>query len=60
MSPLRFDHYWRVRTRHPERHRQACAVLVRGPMNSCLVQFPDGFRTVTSRWNVRRQPQEIR
>ena len=23
-------------------------------MNSCLVQFADGFKTVTSRWNVRR------
>jgi hypothetical protein len=26
-----------------------CRVLVRGAMNSCLVEFEDGYRMVTSR-----------
>jgi hypothetical protein len=45
---------WRVRTRLPERFGQLCRVLVRGGMNSCLVQFEDGYRVVTSRNYVRR------
>mgnify|MGYP001415141829 CR=1 FL=1 len=47
-------HYWRVKTRLPERFGCACIVLVRGRMNSILVEFEDGYRVVTSRWNVRR------
>jgi hypothetical protein len=27
---------------------QLCRVLARGNMNSCLVEFPDGYRMVTS------------
>jgi hypothetical protein len=49
-----FIYYWRVRTRYPERFGQCCAVLVRGKMNSCLVEFEDGYRTVTSRNYVRK------
>jgi hypothetical protein len=49
-----FLYRWRVKTRHPERFGQPCHVLIRGPMNSCLVEFADGFKTVTSRWYVRR------
>lgn len=45
---------WRVRTRLPERFGQSCRVLVRGRMNSCLVEFEDGYRVVTSRNYVRR------
>jgi hypothetical protein len=45
---------WRVRTRLPERFGQVCRVLVRGSMNSCLVEFLDGYRVVTSRNYVRR------
>lgn len=45
---------WRVRTRLPERFGQRCRVLVRGKMNSCLVEFKDGFRVVTSRNYVRK------
>ena len=48
-------HYWRVRTRLPERFRQNCTVEARGRMNSCLVRFADGVRVVTSRWNIRKQ-----
>jgi len=49
-----FDYYWRIKTRLPERKGQPCAVLARGKMNSCLVQFADGFLVVTSRFYVRR------
>lgn len=45
---------WRVRTRCPERFGALCRVLVRGRMNSCLVEFFDGWRVVTSRNYVRR------
>jgi hypothetical protein len=37
-----------------ERKDQRCAVLVRGKMNSCLVEFEDGFQAITSRNAVRR------
>ncbi len=46
---------WRVRTRLPERFGTACRVLVRGSMNSQLVEFvSDGYRVVTSRNYTRR------
>jgi hypothetical protein len=47
-------YYWRVHARLPERFGQRCRVLVRGRMNSCLVEFEDGYRVVTSRYYVRR------
>lgn len=53
-----FPYYWRVRTRLPERFGQSCAVLVRGRMNSCLVEFPDGTRVITSR-NYMRKRMEV-
>lgn len=40
-----------------DRKGQLCAVLVRGKRNSCLVEFADGFRAVTSRNALaRRKP----
>lgn len=46
---------WRVATRYPDRKGTLCRVLVRGKMNSCLVEFVnDGYRTVTSRNYVRK------
>jgi len=46
---------WRVRTRLPERFGTLCRVLVRGGMNSALVQFEsDGYRVVTSRNYLRK------
>lgn len=45
---------WRVRTRLHERFGHTCKVLVRGRMNSCLVEFLDGYRVVTSRNYVRK------
>ena len=45
---------WRVRARLPERFGQTCRVLVRGRMNSCLVEFGDGYQVVTSRNYIRK------
>lgn len=45
---------WRVRTRLPERFGTLCRVLVRGGMNSCLVEFEDGYQVITSRNYMRR------
>ena len=52
---MAWPHYWRVKTRLPERFRQPCRVLVRGRRNTILVEFPDGYRVVTSRHYVRRR-----
>ena len=49
-----FDHVWYWRQRLPNRKGQRCRVLVRGRMNSILVEFEDGQQVVTSRHAVRR------
>jgi hypothetical protein len=54
MNLTDFDCVWRWRVRLPERFGERCRVLVRGKMNSALVEFCDGYRVVTSRWAVRR------
>ena len=41
---------WRVKTKLPERYMTLCRVIARGKLNSCLVEFEDGFRVVTSRY----------
>lgn len=46
-------HYWRVRTVHPEWKGRPCRVLCRLALNSCVIEFADGLRVVTSRWYVR-------
>ena len=48
-----FDRYWRVRQTLPGRYGMLCRILARGRLNSCLVEFEDGYKTVTSRWSVR-------
>ena len=48
------DHVWFWRSRLPDRKGEPCRVLVRGALNSVLVEFGDGTRVVTSRWAVRR------
>jgi len=40
------------------RKGQRCKVLVRGSMNSCLIEFPDGFQAVTSRNALRKAGAE--
>lgn len=37
-----------------ERKGARCRVLVRGAMNSALIEFADGWRVVTSRGGLRR------
>ena len=48
-----FDHIWFWKTKLPERKGEKCRVLVRGRMNSILVEFEDGYKVVTSRYAVR-------
>jgi hypothetical protein len=36
------------------RKGQTCLVLARGKMNSCLVEFEDGYQMVTSRNALKR------
>jgi hypothetical protein len=40
--------------RELDRKGQRCRVIARGAMNSALLEFEDGFRTVTSRSGLRR------
>lgn len=53
-----YPYYWRVKTRSAERKGERCRVLVRGAMNSCLVEFEDGYKVVTSRNYIRRCDHE--
>jgi hypothetical protein len=50
-----FPYVWFWKFRLPERKGQRCRVLVRGKMNSILVEFADGFKVVTSRYALRKQ-----
>ncbi len=45
---------WHWRKRLPERHGQLFRVICRGTMNSCLIEFEDGFRSITSRNALRK------
>lgn len=47
-------HFWRVKKVLPERYGEPCRVLARGALNSCAVEFEDGYRVITNRWYVRR------
>ena len=48
-------HYWRIRRWLPDRYGQPCRVLVPWSRNgNVLIEFADGERVVTSRWNIRR------
>ena len=52
-----FPYVWFWRVKHGDRKGQPCRVLIRSTMNSVLVEFDDGFRTVTSRYAVRNKTQ---
>ena len=41
------------------RKGEACEILARGTMNSCLVQFEDGYTMVTSRNALRTSRPRI-
>lgn len=47
-------HVWYWRALLGDRKGEPCRVLARGKMNSCLVEFADGHRVITSRHAVRR------
>ena len=48
-------YWWRVKKILPERYGQLCRVVVRGALNTCLVEFViDQYRVITSRWYVRK------
>lgn len=49
-----YPYYWRVRSRLPHRFGQRCRVVVRGGMNSAIVEFEDGSRFCTSRNYLRK------
>lgn len=52
MSTQRYVYRWN----RMGRKGQTCTVLARGTMNSCLVEFEDGYLAVTSRNALRRKP----
>lgn len=49
-----FTYVWRVRARLPDRFGQRCRVLARGALNTCHVQFEDGYEVFTSRNYLRK------
>lgn len=52
-----FDHIWfwkASRWRPVNRKGQACRINHRGRLNSIEVEFPDGFKVITSRYAVRK------
>ena len=52
-----FELVWRVKTRLAERKGTPCRMLIRARrMNSCLIEFEDGYRVVTSVNYVRKGP----
>lgn len=47
---MRYVYYWH----RCGRKGQRCNVLARGKLNSCLVEFEDGHKMITSRNSIRR------
>jgi hypothetical protein len=54
MDMNNYNQYWRVHVRLPDRFGHRCRVLFYARMNTCLVEFEDGFQVVTCRYYVRR------
>ncbi len=48
----RYPYQWRTRTRLASRFGEACRVLV-GGKDGALVEFQDGFRTLTTLKRIR-------
>lgn len=53
-TPTASLYRWHWRARLPDRHGQTFIILCRGTLNSCLIEFADGFRAITSRNALRR------
>lgn len=50
MSDFRYVWSWRPSWMRPiDRKGQVCRILVRGAMNSALIEFEDGFKVIASR-----------
>lgn len=47
-------HFWRWIIRRPDLKGRRCRIIARGKLNSCLVQFADGEKVLTSRYAVRK------
>ena len=45
---------WFWKTKLPERRSEMFRVICRGALNSCMIEFPDGWRVVTSRNALRK------
>lgn len=52
MAPLLYRWHWRARL--PERRGQLFRLLATGRLNSCLIEFEDGWRVITSRNALRK------
>ena len=52
---LPYIYAWGPRCMGFDRKGQACRVLVRGSMNSALVEFEDGFQAIVSRSALRKR-----
>lgn len=50
----RYYYAWRNNEKRATLYGRRCAVLVRGKLNSCLVEFEDGQREVVSRNAIRK------
>jgi hypothetical protein len=56
-----YDHVWYWKNpHHGERLGQPCRIVRRGGRNSILVEFEDGFLTITSKWAVRLAVASVR
>jgi hypothetical protein len=56
MTDYPFRWHWRARL--PERHGQCLRVVARGRLNSCMVEFQDGARFITSRNALRKAARD--
>jgi len=50
---MSYNYIWFWKKKLPDRKNKKCRVLVRGGMNSILIEFKDGLKVVTSRFAVR-------
>jgi hypothetical protein len=50
-----YVYVWKNNQKRAQLYDRQCVVLVRGAMNSCLVEFVDnGQREIVSRWAIRK------
>lgn len=51
---MEFPYVWHWRARLPERRGQRHRLIATGSLNSCMIEFEDGWRVITSRNALRR------